>query len=74
MNKPTVAVLVLSSMFACSHAIAQSSPAVAPDNTKSNKVDASNSQTADAQSNNAMDLDLTVSVWPRPMDERQARV
>jgi hyperosmotically inducible periplasmic protein len=59
MNKPTVAVLVLSSMFACSHAIAQSSPAVAPDNTKSNKVDASNSQTADAQSNNAMDLDLT---------------
>lgn len=57
MNKPTIAALLLSSMLAAPLVIAQS---VAPDNTKSNKVDASNSTaTADAQTNNAADLDLT---------------
>ena len=39
------------------------SHAVAPDNTKSNKQDPSNrSQTADSQTNNATDLDLTKRV------------
>jgi osmotically-inducible protein OsmY len=60
MNKPTVAVLLLSSMLGAAHVIAQTPSTVAPDNAKSNKVDVSNATaTADAQSNNATDLDLT---------------
>ena len=60
MNKPTVAVLLLSSMLGAPHVIAQTPSTVAPDNAKSNKVDESNATaTADAQTNNATDLDLT---------------
>jgi hyperosmotically inducible protein len=60
MNKPTVTVLLLASMFAMPYAIAQSTSAVAPDNAKSNKVDTSNATpSADAQTNNPTDLDLT---------------
>jgi hyperosmotically inducible periplasmic protein len=60
MNKPTVAVLLLSSMLGAPHVIAQTPSTVAPDNAKSNKVDKSNATaTADAQTNNATDLDLT---------------
>jgi hyperosmotically inducible periplasmic protein len=60
MNKPTIAVLLLSSMLAAPQVIAQTASTVAPDNTKSNKVDTSNANaTADAQTNNAADLDLT---------------
>ena len=60
MNKPTVAVLLLSSMLGAAHVIAQTPSTVAPDNAKSNKVDVSNATaTADAQSNNETDLDLT---------------
>jgi osmotically-inducible protein OsmY len=60
MNKPTLAVLLLSSMLGAAHVIAQTPSTVAPDNAKSNKVDVSNATaTADAQSNNATDLDLT---------------
>jgi len=57
MNKPTVAVLLLSSMLAAPHVIAQTPSTVAPDNAKSNKVDASNETTSDAQTNKATDLD-----------------
>jgi hyperosmotically inducible periplasmic protein len=57
MNNPTIAALLLSSMLAVPHVMAQT---VAPDNAKSNKVDASNATaTADAQTNSAADLDLT---------------
>ena len=60
MNKPTVAVLLLSSMLGAPHVIAQTPSTVAPDNAKSNKVDEANATaTADAQTNNATDLDLT---------------
>jgi hyperosmotically inducible protein len=60
MNKPTVAILLWSSMLAAPHVIAQTPSTVAPDNAKSNKVDESNvTATADAQTNNATDLDLT---------------
>lgn len=60
MNKPTIAVLLLSSLLAAPLAIAQSASSVAPDNAKSNKVDASNaSATADAQTNKATDLNIT---------------
>jgi hyperosmotically inducible periplasmic protein len=57
MNKPTIAALVLTSMLVAPQVIAQGVP---PDNAKSNKVDASSAtSTADAQTNNASDLDLT---------------
>ena len=60
MDKPTVAILLLSSMLGAPHVIAQTPSTVAPDNAKSNKVDKSNATaTADAQTNNATDLDLT---------------
>jgi hyperosmotically inducible periplasmic protein len=60
MNTPTVAVLLLSIMLAAPHVIAQTPSTVAPDNAKSNKVDESNAAaTADAQTNNPTDLDLT---------------
>jgi hyperosmotically inducible periplasmic protein len=57
MNKPTIAALFLSSTLAATHLLAQT---VAPDNSRSNKIDASNAAaTADAQTNNSADLDLT---------------
>ena len=60
MNKPTVAIVLLSSMLAAPHVIAQTASTVAPDNTKSNKLDTSNTTaTADAQTNKTADLDLT---------------
>jgi hyperosmotically inducible periplasmic protein len=61
MNKSIIAVLLLSSAIAAPHVFAQSPSSVAPDNSKSNKVDASNATgNADtAQTNNAADIDLT---------------
>jgi hyperosmotically inducible periplasmic protein len=60
MNKPTVAALLLSSMIAAPFAFAQTTSTVAPDNSKSNKIDPSNAGNADtAQTNNAADVDLT---------------
>jgi hyperosmotically inducible protein len=60
MNKPTIAILLWSNLLVASLALAQSATSVAPDNAKSNKVDASNaSATADAQTNKATDLDIT---------------
>lgn len=60
MNRPIIAALLLSSVVAAPHSFAQTTSTVAPDNTKSNKVDASNAAaTADAQSNSAADLDMT---------------
>jgi osmotically-inducible protein OsmY len=60
MNKPIIAALLLSSVVAAPHSFAQTPSTVAPDNAKSNKVDASNAAaTAEAQSNSAADLDMT---------------
>jgi hyperosmotically inducible periplasmic protein len=60
MNKSIIAVLLLSSAIAAPHVFAQSPSSVAPDNSKSNKVDPSNVGNADtAQTNNAADIDLT---------------
>jgi hyperosmotically inducible protein len=60
MNKPTIAILLWSNLLVAPLALAQSATSVAPDNAKSNKVDASNaSATADAQTNKATDLDIT---------------
>jgi hyperosmotically inducible protein len=71
MNKPSIVILALSSMLAFSHAMAQSASAVAPDNAKSNKVDASNTTgTADAQSNSAMDIDLTKRIRQSVMGDK----
>jgi hyperosmotically inducible protein len=71
MNKPTIAALLLSSMLAAPHVIAQTGPAVAPDNAKSNKVDASNATaTADAQTNRATDLDLTKRIRQSVMADK----
>jgi hyperosmotically inducible periplasmic protein len=67
MNKPTIAALMLSSMLAAPHVIAQT----APDNAKSNKVDASNATaTADTQTNNAADLDLTKRIRQSVMADK----
>jgi hyperosmotically inducible protein len=60
MNKPIVAALILSSVITMSYTFAQIPSSVAPDNAKSNKVDASNATaTADAQFNGTADLGLT---------------
>jgi hyperosmotically inducible periplasmic protein len=59
MNKSTIFALLLASMIAGPHVIAQT-PTPAPDNAKSNRADTSNATaTADTQSNKATDLDLT---------------
>jgi hyperosmotically inducible periplasmic protein len=59
MNKLT-AILLVSSAIAAPHVFAQSPSTVAPDNAKSNKVIGVNStSTADSQTDNATDLDLT---------------
>ena len=68
MNKPLIAACLLSSMPVAPYVIAQT---VAPDNAKSNKVDASNSTaTADAQTNRATDLDLTKRIRQSVMADK----
>jgi hyperosmotically inducible protein len=58
-------------MLAAPHVIAPTASAVAPDNAKSNKVDASNATaTADAQTNNALDLDLTKRIRQSVMADK----
>jgi osmotically-inducible protein OsmY len=60
MNKSTVFALLVASTLAAAQVIAQTPTAVAPDNSRTNKVDASNAiATADTQSNSSTDIDLT---------------
>ena len=61
MNKPTVYLLIaLSSVFTASYVSAQTTSSAGPDNSKSNKLDATNgTATADTQTNAAPDVDLT---------------
>jgi hyperosmotically inducible periplasmic protein len=58
MNKPIAAFVILASVTAAPLS-AQTPSSAAADNAKSNKVVIANSATADSQSNNATDLDLT---------------
>ena len=70
MNKPILAVLLLSSMLGVP-VIAQTPSNVAPDNSKSNKLDGSNTTaTADAQTNNSADLDLTKRIRQSVMADK----
>jgi hyperosmotically inducible periplasmic protein len=60
MNKSTIFALLVSSTLAGAHVIAQTPTSVPPDNSKTNKVDASNAAaSADTQSNTSADIDLT---------------
>ena len=61
MKKSTVAILLLSSVIAAPFVYAQNPSTVAPDNSKSNKVDPSNAagNAETAQTNDPADLDLT---------------
>jgi hyperosmotically inducible protein len=60
MNKPTIAAVLLSSVVAAPFVFAQTPSTVAPDNSRSNKVDSSNAANAEtAQTYNAADIDLT---------------
>jgi hyperosmotically inducible protein len=71
MNKPTISILLLSSLLGAPLALAQSATSVAPDNAKSNKVDASNaSGTADEQTNKATDLDITKRIRQSVMADK----
>jgi hyperosmotically inducible protein len=71
MNKSITLALLLSSMLAGPHVIAQTSASVPPDDSKSNKVDASNSAaTADTQSNSAADIDLTKRIRQSVMADK----
>jgi hypothetical protein len=65
MNKLIIAACL--GMLAAPYVVAQT---VAPDNAKSNKVDASNSTTADAQPNRATDLDLTKRIRQSVMADK----
>jgi hyperosmotically inducible periplasmic protein len=68
MNK-LKAVFLISSALAAPHVFAQTP--VAPDNAKSNKVDASNTtSTAGSQTNNAADLDLTKRIRQSVMADK----
>jgi len=59
MNNTTVLTVALAGALLATYASAQTASIPAPDNAKSNKVDGSNSVTADAQSNSASDIDLS---------------
>ena len=71
MKKPTMTVLLLSSLLAAPLALAQSPTSVAADNAKSNKADPSNATaTADAQTNKATDLDITKRIRQSVMADK----
>jgi hyperosmotically inducible periplasmic protein len=71
MNKLTISALLLSSMLAGPHVIAQTPTPVAPDNAKSNKVDTSSATTsADTQSNKPTDIDLTKRIRQSVMSDK----
>jgi hyperosmotically inducible protein len=71
MNKLTISILLLSSTLAGVPALAQTATAVAPDNSKTNKVDASNAATtADSQSNAPGDIDLTKRIRQSVMADK----
>ena len=71
MNKSTIFALLVSSTLAGPHVIAQTPSSVAPDNSKTNKVDASNATaTADTQSNTSADIGLTKRIRQSVMADK----
>jgi len=81
MKALTIAILTLSPALAVSGAVlaqaqdpsprSMSSPDVAPDNSKSNKVDPSNrNPTADQQTNNQSDIKLTQAIRRSIMEDK----
>jgi hyperosmotically inducible periplasmic protein len=75
MNKSTVFSLLVASTLAAPQLNAQTPASVAPDNSKTNKMDASNATaTADAQSNDAMDMDLTKRIRQSVMADKSLSV
>jgi hyperosmotically inducible protein len=71
MNKSTIFALFLSSVVAGPHAFAQTPTSVAPDNSKTNRVDASNAAApADSQSNASADIDLTKRIRQSVMADK----
>jgi hyperosmotically inducible periplasmic protein len=70
MNKSVFA-LLLSTLLASSFAFSQTPAPVAPDNAKSNKVDATNTAaTADSQSNASSDMDVTQRIRQSVMADK----
>jgi hyperosmotically inducible periplasmic protein len=70
MKKPTITAIFLSSLISAPLALAQSASTVAPDNAKTNKAYTSSAATADAQPNNATDLDLTKRIRQSVMADK----
>jgi hyperosmotically inducible protein len=70
MKNPIIGMLLLATALCAPHAFAQSGTPVAPDNAKSNKVDASNTATAQAQTNKATDLDITKRIRQSVMADK----
>jgi hyperosmotically inducible protein len=71
MNKSTVFALLVASTLAAPLLNAQTPTTPAPDNAKTNRVDASNATaTADTQSNSATDIDLTKRIRQSVMADK----
>ena len=70
MKKPTITAIFLSSLISTPLVLAQSPSTVAPDNAKANKAYTSSAATADAQPNNATDLDLTKRIRQSVMADK----
>ncbi len=73
MNSPTLSTLIALALcvIASPYASAQSDPATAPDNSKSNEIEQSDrSPTADSQSNTASDIDLTKRIRENLMADK----
>jgi hyperosmotically inducible protein len=76
MNNPIFSSIVLASaLIAAPYAIAQNSPPVPADNSKSNQIDSTNrNTTADAQSNKAADLNITQQIRKSLMADKALSV
>ncbi len=71
MNKSTIFALFVASVLAGPYVIAQTPTSVAPDNSKTNKVDASNAAApADSQSNASADIELTKRIRQSVMADK----
>jgi hyperosmotically inducible periplasmic protein len=70
MKRTHIVVLVLAGVIAAPCAYAQTPSTVTPDNAKTNKEVVANSPTADSQTNNAKDLDLTKRIRQSVMADK----
>jgi hyperosmotically inducible periplasmic protein len=75
MNKSVVGSVVLASVLVAGASMAQSTPAVPADNSKSNQIDSTNrSTTADSQSNKTADLNITQQIRKSLMADKTLSV